>query len=141
MLSTGTSVKTTAKSDRKLIGYLHGDAVAVVYTEVDDDTIRIISFRKAARVEREYLDEQYYSDLEHFHAMSDEDIDLSDDAEATEEWLSNARVVRPEPQWIRQFALTAPKEVVDWFRTAPEGRDEAVLAALQEYIERHPREA
>lgn len=73
--------------------------------------------------------------------MSDEDIDLSDDAEATEEWLGNARVVRPEPQWIRQFALTAPKEVVDWFRTAPEGRDEAVLAALQEYIERHPREA
>jgi uncharacterized DUF497 family protein len=37
-------------------GYLDGIAVAVVYTERDDETIRIISFRKATRSEARGLE-------------------------------------------------------------------------------------
>jgi hypothetical protein len=83
---------------------------------------------------------KYYSDLERFHALRDEDIDLSDLPELDEEWFSRAEFVPGNPRLIRQFPVTAPEDVSEWFESAPEGRDEAVLAALREYMERHPRE-
>ena len=43
------------------IGLLQGRVVVVVYTEPDEETIRIISLRKALSYERKYYD-QYLED-------------------------------------------------------------------------------
>ena len=43
------------------IGLLQGRVVVVVYTEPDEETIRIISLRKALSYERKYY-EQYLED-------------------------------------------------------------------------------
>ena len=80
-----------------------------------------------------------YTDLDRLQAITDDEIDLSDAPEATEEWLMHAEVSPGKPIWIRQFTVTAPKAITEWFHSAPEGRDEAVLAALREYMDRHPR--
>jgi hypothetical protein len=71
--------------------------------------------------------------------MPDSELDFSDSPEITAERLQKARFVGP--RWIQQFSVTAGEDVQQWFADAPEGRDEAIKAALREYIERHPRES
>lgn len=41
------------------VGLMENRVVVVVFTEPDEDTIRIISFRKATSPEREYYEQEY----------------------------------------------------------------------------------
>ena len=46
--------------DRRIaIGRLHTEIVVVIYTQPDDETVRIISMRKALRYEREIYESTY----------------------------------------------------------------------------------
>jgi hypothetical protein len=69
--------------------------------------------------------------------MRDEDIDFSDSPEVTPEMLLNAIIV--DGKGLARFVVASDERTAKWFQTAPEGRDEAVRAALREYMERHPR--
>ncbi len=46
------------------IGLLDGRVVVIVYTEPDDQTIRIISLRKALSLERKYYEQYLKNRLE-----------------------------------------------------------------------------
>lgn len=58
--------------------------IVVVCTELDDETIRIISLRKALSHEREAYEQQWGTDWARIDAMTDAEIDTSDIPPLTE---------------------------------------------------------
>ena len=80
-------------------GLLNNRVVVMVYTEPEEDKIRIISLRRASAHERKFMNKLPKTDWARIDAMTDEDIDFSDIPPITDEMYK--RSVRHPPRLRR----------------------------------------
>jgi uncharacterized protein (DUF4415 family) len=72
-------------------------------------------------------------------ALSDEDIDLSDNPELTPEMFARAIVrkgLRPVPR-KQQITLRLDAEVLEWFKAQGKGYQSRINALLRAYMDAH----
>ena len=117
-------------------GLLDGRVVAVVHTETED-TIRVISIRKAKKREQISTSKASKTAWKRVDALRDEEIDLSDNPEVTPEMFAKAIVrrglVSAPPK--EQVTLRLDVDVLKWFRSQGQGYQTQINALLRAYME------
>ena len=81
------------------------------------------------------------TDLKRIDAMGDEDIDFSDNPEATPEMFARA-VVRRNFKVIprkKQLTLRIDSDVVDWYKNQGRGYQTRINSLLRAYMKEHQR--
>jgi uncharacterized protein (DUF4415 family) len=89
----------------------------------------------------EQLDDTDHTDYERLHAMKDEDIDFSDNPEATPEMFARA-VVRRNFEVIprkKQLTLRIDSDVVEWYQKQGPGYQTRINSLLRAYMKEHQR--
>lgn len=122
------------------IGFLGNGVAVVVWTERQNDVIRIISSRRANRYERQRLEHSTSrTNWAALEAMDDEGIDYSDIPPLTEEFFEKATLRIPASQ-AQQLVQIEP-DVLRWFQAQGEGYKALINSALRIYIESHEQSA
>ena len=91
------------------------------------------------RTSRESLIDE--TDYERLDAMTDEDIDFSDNPEMTAEMFANAvvrRGLKPIPR-KKQLTLRIDSDVVEWYQKQGPGYQTRINALLRAYMKEHQR--
>ncbi|CAN5480635.1 hypothetical protein BH18ACI3_BH18ACI3_18410 [soil metagenome] len=119
------------------IGSLGNRIVAVVFTEPDDELVRIISLRKAFKRERTNLNKKSKTDWARIDAMTDDDIDTSDIPELDDDFFASAELRMPKNK--TSVMLSVDTEVLEWFESQGAEFQQRINAALRIYAEAHRR--
>src|SRR6185503_894917 len=83
------------------------------------------------------------TNLKRIDAMKDEDIDLSDNPEATPEMFARA-IIRRNFKVIprkKQLTLRIDSDVVDWYKLQGRGYQTRINSLLRAYMKEHQRQS
>jgi uncharacterized DUF497 family protein/predicted DNA binding CopG/RHH family protein len=119
-------------------GLLQGQVIVVVHTE-SEDSIRIISARKATKYEQKPILNKSETDWQRLDTMTDDEIDLTDCPEITPEQFAKA-IVRnglPVNKNKAQVTLRIDNEVLEWFKSQGKGYQTQINSLLRAYMEAH----
>ncbi len=88
--------------------------VKVIFPEPNEDTIRIISFRRAKSMKENNSTKPSKTDWARVDAMTDDEIDLSDSPELGQDFFANATWRMPKNE--TSITLSVDNDVLDWFK-------------------------
>lgn len=115
------------------IGFLGNGIAVVVWTERQNNVMRIISTRRANRYERQRLDQYPRTNWTALEAMTDDDIDYSDIPPLTEEFFEKATLRIPANLTHRLVQIDP--EVLRWFKAHRTEYQDSINSVLRRYIE------
>ncbi len=73
------------------------------------------------------------TDWARVNAMTDEDIDFSDNPETDEAFWANARLVLPEPK--KSIGIRLDPDIIKWFKKQGAGYQTRINAVLRTYMQ------
>ena len=124
------------------IGLAEGRPITVIYTDVDDETRRIISAWKAETHEEKRTStiSKRKTDWRRVDALTDErirrGIEADPDARPTDEdFWKKATLVMPQVKETMTIRLDA--DVLEWFRRQGKGYQTRINAILRSYVRAH----
>jgi uncharacterized protein (DUF4415 family) len=82
-----------------------------------------------------YMNKPTKTNLEHFDAMTDDEIDMSEIPLLTEAFFSTAKWRMPKPKVA--VTVEVEPEVMEWFKAQGENYQRYLAAALRIYAEAH----
>ncbi len=86
---------------------------------------------------KNFISKKYGTDLEAFHAITDEDIDFSDNPPTTPEFWANAIIRKGLKPVVRkrQVTIRLDSDIIDYLRSGGEGYQTRINQLLRSFVD------